>query len=269
MSRRLDVFLVEESLVKSRAKAKELIQNGSVTVDGTIAKKPSLLVEDDCKVVVTADEASQYVGRGALKLKGAFESFSIDVKGKCCADIGASTGGFTQVLLENGASIVYAVDVGHDQLAKELACDERVKNCEGTNVRDLTPDFFEGPVEFMCGDLSFISLRLVIPTLINCLADDGEIVMLIKPQFEAGKKALNKKGLVKDKKDHLRVLTELSEFFESCGLAVVDLAPSAITGGDGNIEYLVHLKKSSTGAKSKLIDIKGFVNMTFDGVYKG
>ncbi|MBQ9374960.1 MAG: TlyA family RNA methyltransferase [Ruminococcus sp.] len=261
MSKRLDVFLVEKSLVKSRAKAKELIQNGCVLVDGVVIKKPAESVCDGAKVTVSDDTG--YVGRGALKLKGAFESFDLNVTDKCCADLGASTGGFTQVLLMQGAKKVYAIDVGHGQLAQELVDDSRVINCEGVNVRDISPEFFDEPIEFICGDLSFISLRLVIPAVKDCLADSGDMVMLIKPQFEAGKQSLSKKGIVRDKKDHVRVLTELVSFFKDMELAVCGLAPSAITGGDGNIEYLVHLKKAD-GQKSMAYDIKAFVNSAFE-----
>lgn len=263
MSKRLDVLLAEKAYAKSRAKAKELILKGCVSVNERVALKPSVLVEDADNITVTNTE--HYVGRGALKLKSAFDCFDLNVKGKCCADLGASTGGFTQVLLENGASKVYAVDVGHDQLAKELVDDERVCNCEGVNVRDLTPDFFSEPVDFMCGDLSFISLRLAMPPMAECLRNDGEMVMLIKPQFEAGRAALNKKGIVKNKKDHVRVLQELSDFFKNCKLALIGLEVSAITGGDGNIEYLAHLKKCDDYlGKGKAFNINKLVNLAFE-----
>lgn len=264
MSDRLDVFLVKKSYVKSRVKAKELVLSGNVSVNGEVIIKPSVCVNEDCEIIISDSESHQYVGRGALKLKGAFECFDICVKNRYCADIGASTGGFTQVLLENGAKKVYAVDVGHGQLAKELADDKRVKNCEGVNVREVVPEFFSEPIEFMCGDLSFISLKLVIPPLKECLAENGEMIMLIKPQFEAGRKALNKKGIVKDKKDHIRVMHELFEFFESCGLELLGIAPSPIKGGDGNIEYLAHLKKTDLPFQNiGKINIKEFVDSVF------
>lgn len=159
---------------------------------------------------------------------------------------------------------MYAIDVGHGQLAKELADDKRVKNCEGVNVREVVPEFFSEPIEFMCGDLSFISLNLVIPPLKECLAVNGEMIMLIKPQFEAGRKALNKKGIVKDKKDHIRVLQELFELFEICGLELLGIAPSPIKGGDGNIEYLAYLKKTDLPFQnSGKINIKEFVDSVF------
>lgn len=268
MSNRLDIFLVEKAYVKSRSKAKELVLNGSVSVNGKTAKKPSALVDEDCEIIISEDE-NQYVGRGAFKLKGAFECFDVSVKDKCCADIGASTGGFTQVLLEKGAKKVYAVDVGHGQLADELVSDKRVVNCEGVNVRDVTPEFFSDSIDFMCGDLSFISLRLVIPLLKECLAENGEMIMLIKPQFEAGRTALNKKGIVRDKKDHLRVLQELSDFFYDCGLAVLGISPSPIKGGDGNIEYLAYFKKTDMPINSAgKINLKELVSSAFMNLNK-
>lgn len=263
MSKRLDLLITEKGLAKSRERAKELVKNGSVCVNGKTVTKPSLMLEEDSEITLTG-QASQYVGRGALKLKHAFDCFDLNVKGKICADIGASTGGFTQIMLENGAKKVYAVDVGHDQLDKKLAEDKRVVNCEGVNVRNLEKSFFSEPVEFMAGDLSFISLKLVVPVLKECICDNGEMVMLIKPQFEAGKQALNKKGIVKDKKDHVRVLQELLSFFESCDLSVMGLEPSAIKGGDGNIEYLAWLKnnRNKESFLNKL-NVKSFVEEVF------
>ncbi|MGN0601750.1 MAG: TlyA family RNA methyltransferase [Oscillospiraceae bacterium] len=262
MSKRIDLYLVEKGFAKSRERAKEMVKSGNVSVDGRIVSKPSALVEEDCEIVVTG-QVMDYVGRGALKLKHAFECFDIDVKDKYCADIGASTGGFTQIMLEKGAKKVYAVDVGHGQLAKELAEDDRVVNCEGTNVKNLAKDFFDEPIEFVAGDLSFISLKLVIPVVKECVSDGGQMVLLIKPQFEAGKSALNKKGIVKDKKVHVRVLEELTSFFEECGLRLMGLTNSAIKGGDGNIEYLAWLEKSDI-LKSKKIDIKKLVDTAFN-----
>lgn len=266
MSKRIDVYLVEKGFAKSRERAKELVKNGDVSVGGRTVTKPSVSVDEDSEICVAGD-SFKYVGRGALKLKHAFECFDISVQDKCCADIGASTGGFTQVLLENGASKVYAVDVGHGQLANELTRDNRVVNCEGVNARGLTKNFFDEPVQFITGDLSFISLKLVVPVLKECLCDEGEMVMLIKPQFEAGKKALNKKGIVKDKKEHVRVLEDMLELFESCGLCTAGLETSAIKGGDGNIEYLAWLKKSENSTYAPLkIDVKAFVEAAFVGL---
>ena len=264
MSKRLDLWLAENGMAKSRERAKELVKNGSVSVDGKIITKPSATVDEN-SIVTVAKSEQEYVGRGALKLKTAFEKFGLIVEGKCCGDIGASTGGFTQIMLENGARKVYAIDVGHGQLAKELIGDKRVVNCEGVNVRSLTKDFFQEPVELMAGDLSFISLKLVVPVLKECIEKNGDMVMLIKPQFEAGKQALNKKGIVKDKKDHIRVLDELLHFFEDTGLQVKDLKPSSIKGGDGNIEYLVWLENSATEVSFlNGINLRNFVDDVFE-----
>lgn len=263
MSKRLDVFLVEKGYAKSRERAKEIIKDGKVFINSKVVTKPSVTVDKN-NLVEVKGKTFGYVGRGALKLLTAFECFDLDIQGKCCADMGASTGGFTQVMLEKGAKKVYAVDVGHGQLAQELINDSRVENCEGINVRNLTADFFDEPVEFISGDLSFISLKLVMPVLTKCIADGGEMIMLIKPQFEAGKQALNKKGIVRDKKDHVRVLREISECFKSCGLCLSGLEVSAIQGGDGNIEYLAHLKKTDDMTDFMNIDVKTFVESAFE-----
>ncbi|MGN1133372.1 MAG: TlyA family RNA methyltransferase [Oscillospiraceae bacterium] len=260
MSKRLDVYLVENGYAQSRERAKNLILSGNVFVNDKSVHKASVSVSREDKIDVLGKDL-EYVGRGALKLKYAFECFDISVRDKICADIGASTGGFTQIMLENGAEKVYAVDVGHDQLAEILKNDRRVVNCEGINVRNLTKDFFEDSIEFMAADLSFISLKLVVPVLAECLCDNGDFVALIKPQFEAGKQALNKKGLVRGKKDHIRVLIELTQLFKYCGFSVMGLNVSAIKGGDGNIEYIAHLKKSED--MSLTFDINEIVNSAF------
>ena len=168
-------------------------------------------------------------------------------------------------MLELGAEFVYAVDVGHGQLDESLCNDSRVKNCEGVNARYLTANFFDRPVQFISGDLSFISLKLVIKSLCDCLCDGGEMVLLIKPQFEAGKQALNKKGIVKDRKDHVRVITELLGCFRAEGLAAEKITISPVKGGDGNLEYLILLKNADmTADKLGQLNIKEFVNEAFD-----
>ena len=220
MSERLDVYIVTNCGVKSRERAKQLIKNGFVSVNGKVCVKPSILVDENDVVKCRPDDM-KFVGRGGLKLEHACDVFGLDLTGKVCADIGASTGGFTQCMLEHGAEFVYAVDVGHGQLDESLCNDSRVKNCEGVNARYLTANFFDRPVQFISGDLSFISLKLVIKSLCDCLCDGGEMVLLIKPQFEAGKQALNKKGIVKDRKDHVRVITELLGCFREIGRAHV------------------------------------------------
>ena len=259
---RLDVFLYDKGYAASREKAKRLIDEGAVSVNGRLAAKPSLKVSDDDMIEIA--EHTQYVGRGALKLVRAFEQFPISAKGRICADIGASTGGFTQVLLQNGAEKVYAVDVGHDQLAKELADDSRVVNCEGVNVRYLPKDFFEEDVTLICGDLSFISLKQIIPAVTAAVPENAELVFLIKPQFEAGREALNKKGIVTDQRRHTDVLRELCEFFKSCGLSLKGLTYSPICGGDGNREYLAYMVKNDT--PPAVADIRETVLQAFQNV---
>ncbi len=248
---RLDVYLTEHGYAPSRARAKQLIADGRVKLGGRAALKPSEEVRDGAEVEVS--EGMDYVGRGALKLLGAFEAFPIDVSGRRCADIGASTGGFTQVLLEKGAAAVYAVDVGHGQLAPALREDSRVINREGVNVRYLPPDFFEEGADFACCDLSFISLTMILPPLAAALPEGAEIVALIKPQFEAGKEALGKGGILRDKKKHIQVLERLTAFFAAKGLSLRGLCPSPVTGGDGNTEYLAYLIKN--GEPPRTFDI--------------
>ena len=259
MAERLDSYLVSSGLAGSRERAKNMIKNGLVTVNGSSSVKPSMPITDND--TVTAGEDLKYVGRGALKLKKAFEIFPISVKGAVCADIGASTGGFTEIMLENGASKVYAVDVGHDQLDEKLCRDSRVVNMEGTNVRDLTPSHLGESIAFMSVDLSFISLTNVSGVMCSLLAEDGEAVILIKPQFEAGKSAVGKNGIVKDQKDHIRVLESLIAHFSSLGMGLQGLTYSPVTGGSGNIEYLAYLKKGA--AASAVIDLKELVKTSF------
>lgn len=257
---RLDIYMTEKGLAASREKAKRLIIGGKVAVNGGICLKPARSVGDGDDISVT--ENFRYVGRGALKLVKAFEVFDIDVRGKVCADIGASTGGFTQVLLERGAELVYAVDVGHGQLARELADDPRVVNCEGVNIRYTSPDRFGGKVGFICCDLSFISLRQTLFPMASVLAEGGDLAALIKPQFEAGRGALGKNGVLKDRKKHEEILNSLIEFFPQAGLSLCGLDFSPICGGDGNIEYLAHLVRSSEPPKS--FDVKRTVAAAFE-----
>lgn len=258
---RIDVFLVENGYAKSRVRAKELIKNGKVTVNDKICSKASYEVKEHDEVDCEADDL-MFVSRGGLKLNKAFDVFSIDVKDKVCADIGASTGGFTQCLLNHGARSVYAVDVGHGQLDESLLNDKRVLNYEGMNARCLDNKDFDPKPSFVSIDVSFISLELIISSVSSILSDYGEIVALVKPQFEAGREALNKKGIVKDKKIHEKVLRNVTAAFEKNDLFVCAAAFSAITGGDGNIEYLLHVSKKSD--KSDLFDIKCVVNDAFE-----
>lgn len=236
---RLDQYLVAKGFAGGRDAAKRLIADGEVTVNGTDNVKPSLDICDDDTVSVL--NTLRYVSRGGLKLEKALEVFGIDVTGLCCLDIGASTGGFTDCLLQHGARYVYAVDVGHGQLAPSLRTDKRVKCTEGYNIRNAAPDDFDTPIDFICTDVSFISLKLVIPVVKLLLSPGGKAVLLIKPQFECGKKDIGKGGIVRDKKIQTRVTEEIRQCALDSGFDVAGLIPSPISGGSGNTEYLIAL----------------------------
>lgn len=263
MTERLDKYLVSCGLAKSRERAKTLISEGKVFVNGTAADKPSVVIGPDD--TVTADDDLGYVGRGALKLIKALDVFEIDLNGCICADLGASTGGFTQVMLERGAAKVYAVDVGHGQLDSSLSNDERVIDLEGINVRELTDELIPEKLSFISADLSFISLKNVISEIEHFLEENGRAVVLIKPQFEAGRSALNKNGIVKDTKDHIRVLDDLCSAFQSNGLFVSRITFSPIKGGSGNIEYLALLERT---APRIVPDTRSTVKEAFDVLRK-
>lgn len=258
---RLDKLIADRGLAPSREQAKKLIEQGFVAVNGRTVSKPSYDAADDDSVEITG-ELCRYVGRGGLKLEGALNAFDISPEGLVCADIGASTGGFTDCLLQNGAAYVYAVDVGHGQLDKKLLADERVKNIEGVNARYIEPELFDNKLSLMTCDLSFISLRLVIGRLIPCLEENGRIIALIKPQFEVGKAAIGKNGIVKDKKAHIRMLDELSAYMMQEGLVIKKLTYSPIKGGDGNIEYIALIERSN-GSDILPTDMKSVVDEAF------
>ncbi len=243
MGERLDIELVSRGLAETRSKAQNMIKNSAVSVNSLIVTKPAFLVDksDEIKIV---GETLKYVGKGGLKLEKAISEFKIDLKGKTCVDFGASTGGFTDCMLQNGAEYVYAVDVGKNQLDKSLIDDPRIENIENTNIKDVTKSMFEKNIEFCTVDLSFISLSFAIPVVYDVLTYNGEAVMLIKPQFEAGKKSLSKKGIVNDKKVHIKVLENIMTLIENSGFSIINLAHSPIKGGSGNIEYLIYVKKS-------------------------
>lgn len=238
---RLDAELVSRGLARSRESAKEMIRSGSITVNGKAAKKPSDEVSESDVIESAAEE--KYVGRGALKLEKAEKEFSLSFDGKICLDIGASTGGFTDLMLQRGAAKVFAVDVGHGQLAHSLADDPRVVNMEGTDIRNVTAEMLGGQVDFICADVSFISLTKILPKIYELLRENACAAVLIKPQFEAGRSDVGKKGIVKDRKVHIRVLTELDGFISSLGLIAEKYTFSPVRGGSGNIEYLVMLRK--------------------------
>ncbi len=239
--KRLDQRLFELGLAESREKAKATIMSGIVYVNGQKSDKPGTQVSDDAEIVVRGN-ACPYVSRGGFKLAKALEVFPVEPAGKVCIDCGASTGGFTDVLLKNGAAKVYAVDVGYGQLAWQLRQDIRVVVMERTNARALTPDMFPESMDLGVMDVSFISIRLILPALHGLLKPGGEVVCLIKPQFEAGKADVGKKGVVRDKAVHERVLREMCEFFPTAGYTLMGLDYSPIRGPEGNIEYLAYLK---------------------------
>ena len=246
MSERLDSALVRRGLAASREKAKAALAAGHVYVDGSPALKASQPVDDGTLLEVRG-VAVPYVGRGGLKLEKALRVFGVDVHGAACLDLGASTGGFTDCLLQNGASQVVAVDVGHDQLAQPLRDDPRVVNLEGTDARDLTCEQAGGPFAVAVTDVSFISLGKVLPAMAGLLAEGGVALCLIKPQFEAGPEHVGKRGVVKDPRVHREVIARVLAQAEDVGLDVRGLDFSPITGPQGNIEYLLYARKGGEG----------------------
>ncbi len=239
---RLDRLLIERNLVSSRERAKALIMEGKVFVDGKVIIKAGTLIRDDALIKIK-DLDIPYVSRGGLKLEAAFKYFNIDVKGKIAMDVGASTGGFTDCLLQHGVTRVYCIDVGYGQLAWKLRSDERVHILERTNIRYLPKEKIPELIDIATIDVSFISLRKVIPKVLEFLKDDGEIIALIKPQFEVGKGEVDKGGIIKKEEKRLKAVEEVKNFIDSLGLKIKGLMQSPITGGKGNIEYLIYFGK--------------------------
>ena len=238
---RLDVLLAERGYFSSRSKAKRAIMAGKIYVNDQMVDKAGTKVKLDDNIEFRGDKIP-YVSRGGLKLEKALKRFAVDPAGKEAIDIGASTGGFTDCLLQNGATKVYAVDVGYGQLAWKLRKDERVEVIERTNFRYLTPEELPVAVPLIVTDVSFISLRLIIPPALEFLKDNGHFIGLVKPQFEAGPERIGDKGVVRDKNVHFDILNEISEFIDSQGLYLEDLSYSPITGASSkNIEFLIHL----------------------------
>ena len=238
MTDRLDVTLFRRGLAASREKAKAAVAAGVVRVNGVAAIKPSMPVGEDDAVELVG-EALRYVGRGGLKLERALEEFALSVEGLRCVDIGASTGGFTDCLLQHGAASVTAVDVGHEQLHPSLRSDARVTCLEGTDARSVTAEQLGGHFDVAVTDVSFISLAHILPVMARLLHEGGCAVCLIKPQFEAGREHVGKRGVVKDRAVHHAVISRVLEDARAAGLAPMGLAHSPVTGGDGNIEYLL------------------------------
>lgn len=239
---RLDQLVFERGFTESRERAKTTVMEGLVFVNGQRMDKPGTPVPLDATIEVKG-EAIPYVSRGGLKLEKALSEFKMDVTGLTCIDCGASTGGFTDVLLKNGAKLVYAVDVGYGQLAWSLRSDERVVCMERTNIRYVTPDMLPEEPSLAVMDLSFISIRLVLPVARELITENAHVICLIKPQFEAGREKVGKKGVVREKSTHLEVINEFLEFAPTAGFTVLGLGYSPIRGPEGNIEYLAYLQK--------------------------
>ena len=238
---RLDVLMVQRNLAESREKAKALIMSGIVYVNGQKEDKAGTSFEETVQIEVRGSTL-KYVSRGGLKLEKAMSRFGVQLAGKVCMDVGASTGGFTDCMLQNGAVKVYAVDVGHGQLAWKLRNDDRVICMEKTNIRYVTPEDIGDRIEFASIDVSFISLTKVLGPVKQLLTDNGQVVCLIKPQFEAGREKVGKKGVVREKSVHLEVIEMVSDYARSIGFGILGLEFSPIKGPEGNIEYLLYLQ---------------------------
>lgn len=241
MKKRLDVILAEKGIAKSRTAAAQLIKEGSVAVNGERAMKPSeLFDEEDVFSVSESSEITRYVGRGGLKLETAIETFGIELGGLTCIDIGASTGGFTDCMLQNGAKKVYAVDVGTMQLAGKLKNDSRVISLEQLDIRNADERDIPEKADFIAADVSFISLKMILPEIKRFAAPGAHCCVLIKPQFELGKAKIGKSGVVKDPKLHAKVTADICAFAEGLGYREIKTVPSKIQGGDGNKEFLMY-----------------------------
>ena len=246
---RLDTLLVERGFAESRERAKRLILAGEVVVSGSAQVKPGLLISTEAEIVVK--QPLRYVSRGGLKLEKALQVFQVDVRGKVAIDVGASTGGFTDCLLQSGAKFVYAVDVGQGQLAWKIRQDSRVCVIEGTNIRTIDVNRFEPPVEIGVVDVSFISLQKVLPVVTQIVNPMGDVLALVKPQFEAGREHVSKGGVVRDARVHAQVLRDLLQFIHGLDLSVMGISHSPIRGPAGNIEYLIWFK---AGIKPSSVD---------------
>ncbi|MEG1560669.1 MAG: TlyA family RNA methyltransferase [Clostridia bacterium] len=254
--KRADIALVENGLCESRERAKSLIMEGVVTVDGRRIEKPGDAVNPD-SIFEIKESALKFVSRGGLKLDKAISSFDLNLDSLIATDLGASTGGFTDCMLMNGTKKVYAIDVGYGQLDWKLRNDPRVVVMERTNARNIVPNWFDEALDFASLDLSFISVKLIINGLINCLREDGKVVVLVKPQFEAGRGKVGKNGVVRNRETHKEVILTLADFAKFCGYRLYGLDFSPITGPKGNIEFLLCLEKSS--APDFSLEFPGYV----------
>ena len=262
---RLDSILVTKGYFKSRAKAKYAIDSGNIYVNNIQITKSSKLISEEDNIEVRG-ETLKYVSRGGLKLEKAINVFEINLNNKICMDIGASTGGFTDVMLQNGAKKVYSVDVGHDQLDEKLINNEKVINLEGTNIKDIDVKDFNA-IDFISTDVSFISILQVIPKIYELLKIKGNAVILIKPQFEVGKQNLNKNGVVKDIKIHKKILESLIEQIYKIGFEILNLDYSPIKGPAGNIEYLLYIEKNENNLLDSF-ELKNKINKVTEDAFK-
>ena len=262
---RLDVLLVQRGFAASREKAKAFIMSGDVYVDGQKEDKAGHLFDEDCVIEVKADKMP-YVSRGGFKLEKAIDVFGISLEGLVCMDAGASTGGFTDCMLQNGAKKVYSVDVGYGQLDWSLRNDPRVVCMEKTNVRYIKPDMFDERPEFASADVSFISLTKILVPVRDVLSDEACMVCLIKPQFEAGREQVGKHGVVRDNKVHVQVIRMITDFVSKNGFVVCGLDFSPIKGPEGNIEYLLFIRKSDSISSDNVFGID--INKVVDAAHE-
>ncbi len=240
--KRLDLIVFEKGLTTSRMRAKAVIMAGRILVDNRVIDKPGISIKTDAEIIFKGNDIA-FVSRGGLKLEKALKELPINVLNAICLDVGASTGGFTDCLLQHGASFVYAVDVGYGQIAWKLRTDKRVKVIERTNIRYMPKEIISDLIDIAVIDVSFISLKIVVPSVLKFLKSDATILALIKPQFEVGKKMAGKKGVIKDPVLHKKVIQDLSDFFTDTGLVCQKVVPSPILGPKGNREFIIMLQK--------------------------
>ena len=264
---RLDTAVFERGFCESREKAKALIMAGCVYVNNQKQDKPGMTLKPEDKLEVR-DNSLKYVSRGGLKLEKAMANFDISLDGLVCADIGASTGGFTDCMLQNGANKVYAIDVGYGQLAWKLRCDERVVNLERTNFRYVTEEQIPDKLQFASVDVSFISLKLIIPVMKNLFENNAHAVCLIKPQFEAGKENVGKKGVVRDKSVHISVIEKIINIVSDNNFSLLGLDFSPIKGPEGNIEYLCYIEKNNNAVVADY-NAEDVVNASYNALKEG
>lgn len=260
MKQRLDILLTEKNFFDNRTRAKAMIMAGKILVNGQKVDKAGTLIADDAEIRILGEEMP-FVSRGGLKLQKAVDVFKIILSGLVAADVGASTGGFTDCMLQHGAKKVYAIDVGYGQLAWKLRSNVQVVNMERTNIRNVTRKDFLDDIDFVSIDVAFISLEKVLPVVYDVLSDTGKVVALIKPQFEAGREHVGKKGVVKDKTIHTAVIERVLNFAASVGFTIKGLDFSPVKGPEGNIEYLAYLSKGDDAAD---VDILSVVNLAHE-----